>query len=66
MIAGNLVGVSDRSFHPEKRTATMAWCLATSSGTVLMEGGGLIPGEPSTQCSYHSEAGGLLFTIKCL
>ena len=31
-----------------------------------MEGGGLIPGEPSTHCSYCSEAGGLLGIVTIL
>ena len=60
LVAGNVVCVSDGSFHPQRRTGSMAWCLATTSGTILIEGGGLIPGESDTQCSYRSEAGGLL------
>ena len=63
LVNGNVVGVSDGSFHPKYRTGSMAWCLATTDGTILMEGGGLIPGEFFTHCSYRSEAGGILGII---
>ena len=63
LVAGNIVCVSDGSFHPKRRTGSMAWCLATTSGKVLIEGGGLIPGEALTHCSYRSETGGLLAIV---
>ena len=63
LINGDLVGVSDGSFHPKRKTGSMAWCLATKSGTIVLKGGGLIPGGRKAQGSYRSEAAGLLGLI---
>ena len=57
---GKLIAVSDGSFNPKYRTGSTAWCFATSSGSILLEGGGMIPGTTGHQGAYRSEAGGLL------
>lgn len=41
----------------------MAWCIATTEGQILLEGGGLLPGNLADQGSYCSEAGGILGSI---
>ena len=69
LLSGNLVGVSDGSFHPKYKTGSMGWCLATKLGKIVLKGGGLIPGGKAAQGSYRSEAGGLLALvtiIQCL
>ena len=69
LVSGNLVGVSDGSFHPKRKTGSMGWCFATKSGQIVLKGGGLIPGGKAAQGSYRSEAGGLLALvtiIQCL
>ena len=63
LVTGQLVGVSDGSFHPKRKTGSMAWCLATKDGFIVLKGGGLIPGHKSAQGSYRSEAGGLLALV---
>ena len=63
LINGELVGVSDGSFHPKRKTGSMGWCLATLSGQIVLKGGGLIPGGKKYQGSYRSEAGGLLALV---
>ena len=63
LVRGDLVGVSDGSFHPKHRTGSMGWCLATKQGRIVLKGGGLIPGDKSIQGSYRSEAGGLLALV---
>jgi len=63
LVKGELVGVSDGSFHPKRKTGSMGWCLATLSGKIVLQGGGLIPGGRDSQGSYRSEAGGLLALV---
>ena len=59
----DLVAVSDGSFQPRNRRGSLAWCIATKKGKLILEGGGLIPGKKDDQGSYRSEAGGLLGPI---
>ena len=68
LLANNqLASVSDGSFHPTRRTGSMGWCLAhKTSGKIVLQGGGLIPGTNDLHCSYRSEAGGLLASVTIL
>ena len=67
LINDKLASVSDGSFHPTRRTGSMGWCLACrSTGDIVLRGGGLIPGTKDLQCSYRSEAGGLLASTTVL
>ena len=64
----DLTAVSDGSYDPHRQTGSTAWCLATASGSILMAGGGMIPGHKGHQSAYRSKAGGILgpVTICCV
>ena len=58
---------SDGSFIPSWKKGSFAWRIESADSTEFVEGGGIVPGPPDSQCSFHSKVGGLtnLFVRVC-
>ena len=57
---GTAMAVSDGSFYEKEHLGAMFWTICDDTGQHRLEGGGMIPGPPSSQNAFRSEAGGLL------
>ena len=57
---GTVAGISDGSYHKQWDLGSAAWTLVDEVTGTAICGGGLVPGLPSDQNSYRSEAAGLL------
>ena len=57
---GTAIAVSDGSFDQTGQLGAMSWSISDDKGNCRIEGGGMIPGPPSSHDAFRSEAGGLL------
>ena len=61
-----IIAVSDGSYHKSEQIGAAAWTLSSKCGSFKLSGGGITPGNPSSQSAYRSEAAGILGIIIAL
>jgi hypothetical protein len=63
---GDILLVSDGSYHPTKHQGTAAWILKGTKSSIQIIGRVVTPGHDTTQSTYRSELAGILATITVL
>jgi hypothetical protein len=63
---GDIILVSDGSYHPTKQQGTAAWILEGTKSSIQIIGRVVTPGPDISQSAYRSELAGILASITVL